>query len=109
MKKYIHIPINEKIRYDMYSIVLYYVETIALLSKLNAKQNIEVELNMDELDLTTSEAKSTYQEFKDYIFEKYRIKVSSLYMAQVIKKHDIIETDCYNKQKSEQTVCIHKQ
>lgn len=28
-----------------------HVETVVLLSKLNAKQHIEVELNLDELDL----------------------------------------------------------
>ena len=31
------------------------VETVVLLSKLNAKQHIEVELNLDELDLTAAE------------------------------------------------------
>lgn len=34
-----------------------HVETVVLLSKLNAKQHIEVELNLDELDLTAAERK----------------------------------------------------
>ena len=34
------------------------VETVVLLSKLNAKQHIEVELNLDELDLTAAESKA---------------------------------------------------
>lgn len=38
---------------------------------------------MDELDLTSSEAKATYDEIKDYIFDKHCVKVSSLYIAQV--------------------------
>lgn len=38
-----------------------YVETVCLLSKLNAKQHIEVELNMNELDLTSAESKAAYE------------------------------------------------
>ena len=39
-----------------------HVESIVLLSKLHAKQNIEVELKMSELDLTAAERKATYEE-----------------------------------------------
>ena len=38
------------------------VETVCLLSKLKSTQHIEVELNIDELDLTAAEKKSTYEE-----------------------------------------------
>ncbi|MCD8179921.1 MAG: 23S rRNA (uracil(1939)-C(5))-methyltransferase RlmD [Firmicutes bacterium] len=41
-----------------------HVETVCLLSKLHAKEHIEVELNMDELDLTAAESKATYEEIK---------------------------------------------
>ena len=44
-----------------------HIETICLLSKLNAKQHIEINLDMDELDLTDAEKKATYQEIKDYV------------------------------------------
>ncbi|MBE6666588.1 MAG: 23S rRNA (uracil(1939)-C(5))-methyltransferase RlmD, partial [Ruminococcaceae bacterium] len=44
-----------------------HVETVCLLSKLNAKQHIEINLDMDELDLTDAEKKATYQEIKDYV------------------------------------------
>ena len=37
-----------------------HVETVVLLSKLNTKQHIEVELNLDELDLTSAESKANY-------------------------------------------------
>src|SRR5699024_446184 len=47
------------------------VETVVLLSKLNAEQHIEVELNLDELDLTSAESKATYDEIKAYVLEKY--------------------------------------
>lgn len=38
------------------------IETVCLLSKLNAKQHIEVELTMDEMDLTAAEKKVGYEE-----------------------------------------------
>ena len=77
------------------------VETVCLLSKHNAKQHIEVDLSMDELDLTDAEKKATYQEIKDYVIEHTGLKVSSLYIAQVKQKCGIIERENYNKPKSE--------
>ena len=78
-----------------------HVETVCLLSKLNAKEHIEVELDMDELDLTTAESKATYEEIREYVLEHTGLKVSHLYIAQVKQKHGIIERECYNKPKSE--------
>ena len=80
-----------------------HVETVCLLSKLQAKQHIEIDLNMDELDLTDAEKKATYQEIKDYVLEHSGLKVSSLYIAQVKQKCGIIERENYNKPKSEDT------
>jgi len=77
------------------------VETVCLLSKLNAKQHIEVELNLDELDLTSAESKATYDEIKAYVLEHTGLKVSHLYIAQVKQKYGIIERENYNKPKSE--------
>lgn len=56
------------------------------MSKLNAKQHIEVDLSMDELNLTDAEKKATYQEIKDDVIEHTGLKVSSLYIAQVKQK-----------------------
>ena len=78
-----------------------HIETVCLLSKLNAKQHIEINLDMDELDLTDAEKKATYQEIKDYVLEHSGLKVSSLYIAQVKQKCGIIERENYNKPKSE--------
>lgn len=78
-----------------------HVETVVLLSKLNAKQHIEIDLSMDELDLTDAEKKATYQEIKDYVLEHSGLKVSSLYIAQVKQQCGIIERENYNKPKSE--------
>ena len=77
------------------------VETVCLLSKLHADHHIEVELQMDELDLTAAESKATYEEIKDYVLEHTGLKVSNLYIAQVKQKCGIIERANYNLPKSE--------
>lgn len=76
-------------------------ETLCLLSKLHADQHIEVELMMDELDLTAAESKATYEEIKDYVLEHTGLKVSNLYIAQIKQKCGIIERANYNLPKSE--------
>ena len=53
------------------------------MSKLNTKQHIEIELNLDELDLTDVEKKATYEEIKAYVLENTGLKVSNLYIAQI--------------------------
>lgn len=78
-----------------------HVETVCLLSKLNTKQHIEVEVKMDELDITAAESKATYEEIKTYVLEHTGLKVSHLYIAQVKQKYGIIERENYNKPKSE--------
>ena len=85
---------------DMFPMT-HHVESVCLLSKLQAKQHIEIDLNMDELDLTDAEKKATYQEIKDYVLEHSGLKVSSLYIAQIKQKCGIIERENYNKPKSE--------
>lgn len=78
-----------------------HVETVVQLVRKKPDTYIDITVDMDELDLTSSEAKATYDEIKEYIFDKYRVKVSSLYIAQVKQKHGIIERDCYNNSKKE--------
>ena len=80
-----------------------HVETVCLLSKLQSKEHIEIEVKMDELDLTSAESKATYEEIKAYVLEHTGLKVSHLYIAQVKQKHGIIERENYNKPKSEDT------
>ena len=77
------------------------VECVALLSKLDTPQHIDIDLELDELDVTSTESKATYQEIKDYVLEHSGLKVSSLYIAQVKQKHGIIERECYNAPKTE--------
>ncbi len=80
-----------------------HVETVCLLSKLQSKEHIEIEVKTDELDLTSAESKATYEEIKAYVLEHTGLKVSYLYIAQVKQKYGIIERENYNKPKSEDT------
>ena len=63
-----------------------HVETIVLLSKLDSKNHISVELPMDDMDLTSAESKATYEQIQNYVIKKFGFKVSNLYIAQVKEK-----------------------
>ena len=73
-----------------------------MLSKLKSNQlkHINVELEMDEFDLTAVESKATYKEIKVYVLKQRRLKVSNLYITQVKQKFGIIEKENYNLPKS---------
>ena len=82
----------------------HHVETVALLSKLDVDKHIDVEIKLDELDLTSAESKATYAQIKKYILEKFDLKVSTLYIAQIKKKCGIVLREHYNKSKKEKQV-----
>ena len=73
-----------------------HVETVVLLSKLKSTKTIEVDLELSELDLTKAESKATYAEIKQYVLEKFDLKVSQLYIAQVKREFGLIERINYN-------------
>lgn len=73
-----------------------HVETVVLLSKLKSSKSIEVKIELDEMDLTQAESKATYEEIKQYVMENAGFKVSQLYIAQVKRKHGLIERVNYN-------------
>ena len=79
-------------------------ETVALLSKLDVDKHISVKIELDELDLTSAESKATYAQIKEYILEKFGLKVSALYIAQIKKKCGIELRENYNKSKKEKQV-----
>ena len=80
-----------------------HLETVVQLVRKIPDTYIDITVDMDELDLTSSEARATYEEIKDYIFERFGLKVSSLNIAQVKTKCGITERENYNKPKSENT------
>ena len=73
-----------------------HVESVVALSRKIPDDIIEIEIDLDELDITTAERKATYEEIKEYVFDKYNFKVSSLYIAQIKGKYGIKETENYN-------------
>ena len=77
------------------------VEAVLLLSKLHVDRHIEVDVSMDELDVTAAESKATYNEIRNYVWEHHQLKVSNLYIAQVKQKYGIIERENYHKAKNE--------
>lgn len=78
-----------------------HVETVVLLSQQKPDDVIEVEIELDELDLTTAESKATYAEIKDYVLKEHGLKVSNLYISQVKRKCGIEVGENYNLPKSE--------
>ena len=76
-----------------------HTETVVLLSQRKADTHIDIKLDLSELDITSAETKATYQEIKDYVLEKYGLKVSTLYISQVKAKCGITERENYNKGK----------
>ena len=78
-----------------------HVEAVLLLTKLNVERHIEVDVSMDELDVTAAESKATYNEIREHVWEHHQLRVSKLYIAQVKQKYGIIERENYTKPKSE--------
>ena len=80
-----------------------HVEAVLLLTKLNVERHIEVDVSMDELDVTAAESKATYNEIREHVLEHHQLKVSNLYIAQVKQKYGIIERENYHKAKNKNT------
>lgn len=76
-----------------------HIETVVQLVRKNPDTHIDIKLDLSEVDITAAETKATYQEIKDYVLEKYGLKVSTLYISQVKAKCGIIERENYNKGK----------
>ena len=77
------------------------VETVVLLSQRRPDTTIDVDLDISELEVSKAETKASYEEIKSYVLEKYGLKVSHLYIAQVKRECGIIERKNYNLPKTE--------
>ena len=51
----------------------HHVEAVALLSKLDVDKHIDVEIELDELDLTSAENKATSAQIKEYVWNKFEL------------------------------------
>ena len=79
-------------------------ETVAILSKLDVDKHINIEIELDELDLTSAESKATYAQIKEYVWNKFELKVPTLYIAQIKRKCGIELREHYNKSKKEKQI-----
>ncbi|MBR2604846.1 MAG: 23S rRNA (uracil(1939)-C(5))-methyltransferase RlmD [Firmicutes bacterium] len=78
-----------------------HVETVCALSKLSeAKHHINVQVDMDELDVTAAESKATYEEIQEWVQKKYGFHVTHLNIAKTKRKCGIIERQNYNLPKN---------
>ena len=78
-----------------------HVETVVLLSQQKPNDRIAVDLDLDELDVTSAEMKATYAEIKEYVLKENGMKVSNLYISQVKRKCGLEVGENYNLAKSE--------
>ncbi|HKL79055.1 MAG TPA: 23S rRNA (uracil(1939)-C(5))-methyltransferase RlmD [Mobilitalea sp.] len=78
-----------------------HVETVVLLSQQKPSDRIEVDLDLDELDVTSVEMKATYAEIKDYVLKEHGLKVTNLYISQIKRKCGLEVGENYNLAKSE--------
>ena len=77
------------------------METVMSLVQQNPDDIVKVGIDADELAVTKAESKATYGEIQTHVKEQTGLNVTPLYIAQVKRKHGIIERECYNKAKSE--------
>lgn len=80
------------------------VETCVLLSRKKSTTRIEIEMDLTERDKRECIGTATYQQIKDYIMEKYGVKVHTSYIAQVKKKCGLDMRDNYNKSENDEYV-----
>lgn len=81
-----------------------HVETVALLSKLDVDKHINIEIELGELDLTSAESEATYAQIKEYVWNKFELKVPTSYIAQIKRKCGIELREHYNKSKKEKQI-----
>ena len=77
------------------------VETVMSLVQQKPDDIVKVGIDADKLAVTKAESKATYGEIQARVKEQTGLNVTPLYIAQVKRKHGIIERECYNKAKSE--------
>lgn len=76
-------------------------ETVMSLVQQKPDDIVKVGIDADDLAVTKAESKATYGEIQARVKEQTGLNVTPLYIAQVKRKHGIIERECYNKAKSE--------
>ena len=65
---------------------------------------ISVTLNLEDADLTASEARATYDQIKAYVLETFGLRVTSLQIAQIKRKLGLPIGEHYNLSQKENQV-----
>ncbi|HFI0305794.1 TPA: RNA methyltransferase [Streptococcus suis] len=79
------------------------------MSKFDTGHHINLEIEENDIDSITVNRNATYPEIKEYVFNKFGLKVSSLYIAQVKRKMGLSVRENFNlskKDNSEQKVLL---
>lgn len=76
---------------------------MVLLSKLSGSKHIKVELE-EEIQEMNFKKNATYEDIKEYVLNNYGFKVRNLYIAQVKRKHGLVERINYNVSKKEDQI-----
>lgn len=81
------------------------VETVVLLRRENVDSHVDIDLDVEKLNSKGGTA--TYEEIKTYVEEKYGLKVSSLYIAQMKDKAGLEKRKNYNEGsgKTKELIC----
>jgi len=77
-----------------------HVETCVLLSQKHIDDYVRVSVDLAPEDVTPAETQATYEMIKGYIRERYGVKVSVLYVAQIKRKYGLDMRENYNKPKN---------
>ncbi len=71
-------------------------ETVVPLSKGNiSSENVRVEFYLKNMDMSGFQDGATYEEIQEWVKEKFGFHVTHLNIAQVKRKHGIIEREAF--------------
>ena len=65
-----------------------------------SSQNVRVEFSLEDMDISGFRQGATYEAIQKWVQEKYGYHVTHLNIAQIKRKHEIIERENYYKPKS---------
>ena len=87
-------PYTDLLNYYIISTTLGHLETVVVLRDKKVDGHISIDLDVKKLGIQSN--KTTYDDIKAYIIDKYGFKIPSIYIAQVKKKLGIKERENYN-------------
>lgn len=90
-------------RIDIHRINSHHVETVCLLSH-QSKKFAQIKVDTEDLVDDNSLARPTYENIKEYILNKFGVKMHTLYIAQVKRKYGLPMRECCHKSKNEDYV-----